>query len=424
MYESPHTTPYRAKTSTTRSELSRIDDVCVYRFCFVHQRAVKAFYRTCFALILVMTTLLQPVAAANEPEASESRLTELSNAIGRLTDWIKGAESRKNDLEKQLKQSELDLSRLSKEMAELKKQQQQTKEQITKLESQSDAIKLAAENQKAQVIKQIQAAHRMGTTPAAKAILSASDPHHFSRITIYMDYVNNARKEKIATYMASLAEIQKNSAAIAKQNETLKQHESGLLTKQKEQAKLKIKRAETLAKLEKEMGQSVSQLDQLKQDRIKLEAVIETTRKALADIKIPTDDRPFNSLKAKLPWPTQGKVIGAYRGTIGNSSLRANGITIKATQGQPIIAIHHGQIVFSDWLRGFGLMIIVDHGNGFMSLYGHNDTLQKDSGDWVQAGEVIASAGNSGGAQESSLYFEIRKDGAPQNPLRWLQKRN
>jgi septal ring factor EnvC (AmiA/AmiB activator) len=362
--------------------------------------------------------------AADEPEASESRLTELSNAISRLTDWIKGAEGRKSDLDKQLKQSELDLSRLSKEMAELKNQQQNTKDQINDLERQSASIKLAAAEQKAQVIKQIQAAHRMGTTPATKAILSASDPHHFSRITIYMDYVNIARKQKIAAYMSSLAHVQKNSAAIIEKNEFLKQQESTLLTKQKEQAKIKIKRAETLVKLEKELGQSVSQLDQLKQDRIKLEAVIETTRKALADIKIPTDDRPFNTLKAKLPWPTQGKVIGAYRGAIGNSSLRSNGITIKATPGQPIIAIHHGQIVFSDWLRGFGLMIIVDHGNGFMSLYGHNDTLQKDSGDWVQAGEIIASAGNSGGAQESSLYFEIRKDGAPQNPLRWLQKRN
>lgn len=378
----------------------------------------------CLAIVLMAQITRPSIAiAAADTEASESRLTELTDAIGRLTDWIKGAEGRKRDLEKNLKKSEVELSQVSRQMSELKILQAQTRRDITELEARAQEIHQATKEQKLRVIQQIQAAHRMGTTPATKAILSAKDPLQFSRFTIYMDYVNAARKEKIDAYMDSLAEVQKNKITIATRNQALKEQETLMLSKQKEQAILKIKRAETLAKLEKELGHSVSQLEQMKQDRMKLETVIESTRKALADIRIPTDDRPFRALKAQLPWPTDGKITGTYRSAIGNSSLRANGITIKTPQGQPVQAIHHGQVVFSDWLRGFGLMIIVDHGDGFMSLYGHNDTLQKDSGDWVQAGEIISSAGNSGGAHESSLYFEIRKDGAPQNPMRWLRQR-
>lgn len=373
-------------------------------------------------LLIAIIMLSSPQALANTESDPESELSEISKAIGKLTNWIKGAEGRKKDLEKKLKNSELKISRVTRSLHNLKASQKVTKQKISELEVASRKLEQASQQQKSQLIKQIQASHQMGITPAMKALLTAESPHQFSRITTYMDYVNQARKKQLDAFSQSLKAVADNREKTEKQRAKLKQQEATLLNKQKEQGILKRKRAATLAKLERELGKSSNKLERLKQDRLELESVVEAARKAIIAIKPTSDNRPFKKLKGQLPWPTTGKVTGGYRGLVGSSSLRANGITIKAASGSPVTAIHYGQIVFSDWLRGFGLMIIVDHGDGYMSLYGHNDSLNKDVGDWVNAAEVIASVGNSGGARESSLYFEIRKNGTPQNPNRWLKK--
>ena len=133
------------------------------------------------------------------------------------------------------------------------------------------------------------------------------------------------------------------------------------------------------------------------------------------------DARPFSKLRAKLPWPVRGNVSRQFGETVGNSDMRTNGIRIRTEEQAPVTAVHYGRVVFANWLRGFGLMIIIDHGDGFMSLYGNNDSLNYSAGEWVRAGDTIAQAGSSGGRSKPGLYFEIRRDGQPENPESWLE---
>ena len=132
--------------------------------------------------------------------------------------------------------------------------------------------------------------------------------------------------------------------------------------------------------------------------------------------------QPFGKLKGKLPWPVVGKPSNRFGRYRNGTSLRWQGLTIPSTEGNRVEAIHSGRIVFADWLRGSGLLVIIDHGDGYMSLYAHNQSLLKEIGDWVNPGDTIATVGNSGGQQRSGLYFEIRHNGKPTDPKRWCKR--
>ena len=144
----------------------------------------------------------------------------------------------------------------------------------------------------------------------------------------------------------------------------------------------------------------------------------------LADIPLgPSDSRPFKQQKGKLPWPASGAFLASYGEPRKQGGLKWNGVLISSKHGTPVRAISHGRIAFADWLQGFGFITIIDHGEGYMSLYGHNETLVKQAGDWVNAGEVIATSGDSGGQPMPGVYFEIRSRGKPVNPGNWCSRK-
>ena len=158
----------------------------------------------------------------------------------------------------------------------------------------------------------------------------------------------------------------------------------------------------------------------LRSDERRLVALVEALRDSITDaaLKI-ADSKSFEEMRGKLPWPMAGDLRASFGSHRDGSGLIRQGVLIAAATGQTVRSIHRGRVAYADWLRGFGLLLIVDHGDGFMSLYGHNETLIRDTGDWVESGEIIATAGDSGGYAEPSLYFEIRRDGKPVDPGRW-----
>jgi septal ring factor EnvC (AmiA/AmiB activator) len=159
----------------------------------------------------------------------------------------------------------------------------------------------------------------------------------------------------------------------------------------------------------------------MEENQKQLEQVLKEVERAVANMQLDKDATPFRTLRNQMPWPAEGRLVRKY-GSRSPDGIGSTGIVIQSAVNTPVKAIHHGRVVFSDWLRGFGLLMIVDHGDGFMSLYGFNQALLKDTGDWVNEGDVLASVGNSGGQREGGLYFEIRYKGKPDNPLLWLKK--
>ncbi len=252
----------------------------------------------------------------------------------------------------------------------------------------------------------------------------------------YYDYFLNARTTRLSDYENNIVKLNTLEPSIVQKTEQLKQNQQSLQARYEELQKAQKQRKETLAKLNATVDNKDKELQQLAQDKLVVEKVLTKIANTLynsstrssskssgetvsSSTTYSSSDSEFKKLRGKLPWPTNGKLVHKYGSYRIPGKLKWDGVVIHANAGTPIKAIHHGRVVFADYLRGQGLLIIVDHGNGYMSLYGHNQTLSKKVGSFVEAGEVIGQVGTSGGQDRAGLYFEIRENGKPSNPSRW-----
>ena len=233
-------------------------------------------------------------------------------------------------------------------------------------------------------------------------------------------YAKETREQQISSFLDNIERKKQTEAAIqqalVKQNELLKSQKEKTRKRQKQRQQ----RKKLLAELSDKIKNQENTLSSLENSRSRIENLLKSLGELLADIPTsPSEKEPFVSRKGKLPWPVKGPFIGKFGQPKNYGDLKWNGVLIKAELGTPVRVVSHGRVAFSDWLQGFGFITIIDHGDGYMSLYGHNESLFKQTGDWVKAGEVIATAGDSGGQPRSGVYFEIRSRGKPVNPSRW-----
>ena len=181
-------------------------------------------------------------------------------------------------------------------------------------------------------------------------------------------------------------------------------------------------RRELVAKLTAELQDQGRQLARLQSDERELNALIKGLEQALADIPVEHPQQmQFAALRGRLPWPASGRIVSRF-GTPRLGGLFWDGVMISAPEGREVRAVHHGRVAFADWLRGLGLLMIVDHGDGYMTLYGHNQSLFKEVGDWVEADEAIALVGSSGGRERAGVYFGVRFKGRPVDPAKWCRR--
>ena len=164
------------------------------------------------------------------------------------------------------------------------------------------------------------------------------------------------------------------------------------------------------------------ELKRLQEDQQRLQALLKQVEVAVAKIKLPSDATPFKNMKKKLPRPVNGSYDKRFGKRHKGGQLQWEGDAFYAPIGTTVTSVHYGRVVFADWFRGKGFLMIIDHGDGYMSLYAHNQSLLRDEGDWISQGEAIATLGNTGGLDHAELYFEIRHHGKPQNPKYWLKK--
>ena len=282
-------------------------------------------------------------------------------------------------------------------------------------------------------------------------MLNQEDPGRFSRALQYFQYMNRAQASQIDDFREVVVALDANKAQTQEQTTVLKGQQSKLQEQRQGLAKKKAERSAVLAKLNKELTTQDARLSQMTADREALQKVVDHVKNALVVVAPPPTPTPktpakkvsqaskkivpvvkrstkkpfkphlaFQKRKGKMNWPSRGKVLARYGSMDSSRRQRWDGMVIGAVEGDQVQAIHKGRVVFSNWLRGYGLLMIVDHGKGFMSLYGRNRTLYKTTGDWVNAGDIIAEVGNTGGFETSSLYFEIRYKGSTKNPMHWL----
>ncbi|MCR8923034.1 peptidoglycan DD-metalloendopeptidase family protein [Dasania sp. GY-MA-18] len=382
---------------------------------FVLRRAVYLALCACLCLNI-------SAALADDSRANKAQLQQLSKEVAQLKKLLSGFQSQRSELENALRQAEINIGQLQTQISKTQQQLNSEQKALQQLQSQRHALQGQKRQQQQQIEQQIRSAFQIGQQKKLKVLLNQEDPEKLSRALAYYDYFNRARAQQVSAYADTIANINKLEPAIQQKTETLKQAKAQLQQEHKALLSNKSTREQSLAKINSSIKSKHQHLSKLNQDRAELERLIEAVEQTIANISIPTDYRPFAQLKGKLPWPLVGKASNSFGSRRSNSELRWQGVNIRANAGSSIKAIHHGRVVFSDWLRGYGLLIIIDHGDDYMSLYGHNQSLLRETGDWVSSGEIIATTGNSGGQQQSGVYFEIRHNGKPSNPALWCKR--
>ena len=375
--------------------------------------------------ILVASLVIAPLAIAANKATSEKQLKSVLSKIEKLKQVIDVKEDSRSQYIKQLKSIERKIGKLGQKIRAIGKKIGAKKSELDSLR----ATRVKHQNQLSKesdyLAEQVYAAFTLGRQEKVKLLFSQQDPQTLQRNLVYYQYFSNARVDLINAVQGNIDKIIETEQLIQQAQLDLEKNRQDL-GKQKKQFDLDLgKRKTIIGSLDKQLKKQGSNLSRLKDEATQLQNLIKSIEEIFADApESEISRKAFAELKGKLAWPLKGKVRKLFGRTKPQSDLRWQGVKIEAASGSHVMAVSHGRVAFSDWLRGLGNLIIIDHGNSYLSLYGHNESLFKTAGEWVETGDVIGSIGSSGGQQKPGLYFEIRKKGKPQNPTRWCKSSN
>ncbi|SDV07158.1 murein hydrolase activator EnvC family protein [Pseudomonas mucidolens] len=417
-------------------------------------------------ITLALVCLLQPAFAderaqtQQQLDATRQDITELKKLLGKL-------QKEKSGVQKDLRGTETEMGKLEKQVQELQKELKKSESELERLDAEKKKLQSARVEQQRLIAIQARAAYQNGRQEYLKLLLNQQNPEKFARTLTYYDYLSTARLEQLKSFNETLRQLANVEQEIADQQNQLLAQKSSLDTQRDELEKVRKERQQALAKLNNDVKARDTKLRARQQDQADLAKVLKTIEETLArqareaeqarqkaliaqqeaEKKRQRDAAtdaprkpartasgplvssagesfggPFASARGKLPWPVDGRLLARFGQTRGDDTrTKWDGVMISAAAGSQVHAVHGGRVVFADWLRGAGLLVILDHGNGYLSLYGHNQTLLKAAGDVVKAGESISTVGSSGGQDTPALYFAIRQQGRPSDPAQWCR---
>ena len=364
---------------------------------------------------LCLFTVLLPQAYAQEQQ--QAKLAELQAELKARQATLAANKANAGELQAALKQSELEIASTAKSLNDTSTQLTDNREQQKKLEAEQEALRKAILQQQTMLANQLRSAFMAGNYDYAKMLFYQDEASTFERVLTYYQYLSKARSKEITTFRSNVEQLVQVNEALSEKARAL----NSLLADQKSQQAVLLARqadrSETLKKLNQKIESDAARVNELKQNEEALVRAIDEARRRAESAK--SELAGLSGYKGKLLKPASGRVRKLF-GTRRQGQVRWKGIIIEGAEGTPVRAVSHGRVLYSDWLRGFGLVTIVDHGQGYMSVYGHNQALLKQAGDTVGDGETIALVGQSGGQNYPNLYFEIRHKGKALNPSSWL----
>lgn len=370
---------------------------------------------------LGLATILMWPGPAALAEDTEKQLRDIQSKISKLQKQLSSKRDERSSVHNQLRDTEKRIGAIQKKIRSSQKQLDTQRGELQTLKQRRAELSGQLATQQELIKQQILEAYQMGQQKKLKMLLNQESPDKLSRALTYYDYFNRARSEQADTYLSNIAELDALRPAIEAKTEELEASHQVLARQRDQMRDQQNQREQTLARLDRDIGKEGKKLEQLGMERKELQKILQTLEEEVVNLELPRDYQPFGRARGKMHWPTKGNHLNRFGSYRKGSSLKWQGILIAASEGSDVKAIHHGRVVFADWLRGAGLLLIIDHGDGYMSLYGHNQSLLAETGDWINAGDVIATVGNSGGQQRAGLYFEIRRNGQPTDPRRWCR---
>jgi len=385
-----------------------------------------------------------PAAAAQNPAAAKEELQQLRSRIDALKRDLANAEETKSEAADALRVSERAISDTNRKLAELNQKAAEVNRQLTELHGLAEKNAADVKRQQSLQAQWLYQRYLSGVPEPLKLLLSGENPARIARDLYYYRQILAARGERIGRLRDDLAQLQDLEAQTEKKAAELAAIAAEQESQRKRLEQEKAARAKVLTQISRDIVRQRREMGTLRRDENRLTQLIERLNKIIARTPAPraapapapstaaprlrndrtptrfADGTPFAQLKGRLALPVRGELVNRYGSPRSDGGLTWRGLFIAARSGEEVKAVAPGRVVFADWLRGFGNLLILDHGDGYMSLYGYNETLFKQVGQSIATGEVVAAVGNSGGHGDSGLYFEMRHLGKPFDPLSWV----
>lgn len=362
-------------------------------------------------------------AAGNEQSQTQAQLRALKDRIEKVSRDVSRDAIERDRLARNLRTAELAVAATRSDLETLQAQEQAHGEQRAKLGAERSRINASLAAERASLGAQLRLAYRMGPHEPLQLLLNQRDPGAAQRLYTWYGYFGRARAVQIAGIQQQVQRIDTLDAALAAEERTLSQLHADRAQRLTQLEAGRAQRANALDSLQAEARSRAATLSRLRSQQASLERLLRELARAAASRPPRADDNSaFGRLRGRLDWPVAGRVVASY-GDTRASGVDWDGVVVATGHGTPVRAIAAGRVIYADWLPGLGLLTIVDHGGGYLSLYGYNDQLRKSVGETVSAGDVIAAAGDTGGRPEPQLYFEIRRAGKPIDPQPWFRQR-
>lgn len=365
-----------------------------------------------------------PVAQAQEAGLTQIKERELEAVRDKISSLKSSMDKRASDRDRvtgELQSAETGIAEKRIRIKELERQRDFSQKKKADLDKRLQAREAELSAESAQLEAQVRTAYTSGEQERIKLLLNQHDPATIGRLMTYYRYMSEFRGENINAVNRHITELTDLRQQAAAEENRLAGLARARMAELAELNTAQSERQELLATLKAKIADEGSQIERLAAEEQDLARLIAELTSILSDYPI-TSEEPFSKYRGRLTWPVAGSLIHDFGQPRASDKLKWNGVVLAAPRGREVRSIYHGRVVFADWLAGMGLLVIVDHGEGYLTLYGYNETTLKSAGDWVAPGDVIATVGDSGGQPQSSLYFEIRKGTEPVNPRRWVSK--
>ena len=422
-------------------------------------------FRTFFFILL--SCAFTVAVAADQRAQTKQEIAQAAKDIAELKKQLSKIQQEKSSAEQALKKTETEIGELEKQVDDLQQQEKKTEQELDLLDKQKKKLHSSRLDQQKLIAIQARAAYQAGQQEPLRLLLNQQQPEKFSRNLTYYQYIGKARQQQINQFNETIRQITNISAQITEQQNNLAEQRASLLSKQESLKTLRKQRQQKVASLSQQQRKETQSLNTRQADQAALNKVLQTIEATLArqaqeareaerkrqrliaeqqrqqaeqlldkqpqpatgkqpqspmvSTAITHNGGSFSTVRGKLPWPVNGRLIAHFGSARGDTRSKWDGVLISSQAGTQVRAIHPGRVVFADWLRGAGLLVIVDHGDGYLSLYGHNQSILSRPGDMVQTGQAISTVGNTGGQDQAALYFAIRQKGKPADPTQWCR---
>jgi murein hydrolase activator len=373
--------------------------------------------------------LLALVAAAPAPGApphseaearrAEEQLQAVRSEIERVTREVSAEQVERNRLTRELRSAELSVGKARDSLSGVRRERAEDAARRAALASEKRTRESELEQNRAALAGQLRAAYLIGRQEPLKLLLNQKDPELAGRMFAYYSYFGHARAGQIHLIEEDVRRLAELDSELEAEDLRLAELEKQQRAQLQDLEQARERRGRVLASLEAQSHTRAQNLERLRTQQAGLEKLVRELRTAMERFPVEGNDA-FTRLRGKLAWPVSGRLLARF-GDARAGGVRWDGVLVAAERGAPVKAVCQGRVIYADWLPGLGLLAIVDHGDGYLSLYGHNERLYKAAGEQVAAGDTIAAAGDSGGSPRPELYFEIRKGGKPVDPLPWFK---